>query len=93
MQSRMKSLKIAKTPAPGNALDNVDDAIALSWAALDEAEKLDMTKAERAVLNAKIIASAVFGKDFDGVIERLTRRPGQPRACPVKNVESDDVVA
>jgi hypothetical protein len=88
--------KIVKTPATASAIDNdppKDEAIAASWAAIDEADKLDITKAERAALHRKILLSAIFSVDVDGVIGSLTRRPGQPSKCLLKIVKSDDVNA
>jgi hypothetical protein len=82
--------KIVKTPA-ASARDNhpiKDTAIAASWDAMGEADKLDLTRAERAALNRKIIVSAIFGVDVDGVIGSLTGRPGR-----LKIVKSDDVNA
>ena len=80
--------KIIKTPATASAIDNdppKDEAIAASWAAIDEADKLDITKAERAALHRKILLSAIFSVDVDGVIGSLTGRPGL-----LKIVKSDN---
>jgi hypothetical protein len=80
-------------PATESAIDDGDAIIAASWDALDKAEEMAITKTQRATLNRKIITSAVFGIDIDGVIDTLTRRPGQPRACLLKSVRGDDVDA
>ncbi len=66
----------------------MDTATAESWAAIDEADKLDISKAEHAALNRKILLSAIFSVDVDGVIGSLTGRPGR-----LKIVKSDDVNA
>ena len=76
-----------------SAIDDEDAVISASWDALDKAEEMDITKAERAALNHKIIASAVFGVDIDGVIGSLTRIPGQSRKSLLKPVRSEDVDA
>ena len=61
----MKSAKIIKmTPAAENATDDEDaltKAIAASWAAIDKADEMDLTSAERIAIRRKIIAKVVFG--------------------------------
>ena len=82
-----------------NSVSAIDDnamekaIAATSLAAIEKADEMAVTKAERAVLHRKIIASAVFGVDLDGVIDSLTDLLGQPRICPLKVVKSDDVDA
>jgi hypothetical protein len=56
-----------------------DKAIAASWAALDKADEMALTKPERAAIHRKIIASVVFGADFDGIIDSLNRCLAEPR--------------
>ncbi len=60
MKSRMKSA----TPAAENAIDDEDalgKAIAASWAAIEKADEMDLTNAQRAAIRRNIIASVVFG--------------------------------
>jgi hypothetical protein len=65
MKSRTKSAKIIKmTPAAENAIDDedaLDAAIAASWAAIEEADEMGLTNAERAAIRHKIIVNLVFG--------------------------------
>jgi len=82
-----KTPKIVRTTATDSAIDN-DPAIAASWDAIGEADKLDLTKAEALVLRRKIFLSALFSVDVDGVIGRLTGRTGL-----LKIVKSDDANA
>jgi len=65
MKSRMKPAKIVTTPAAENAIDDEDalgKAIAASWAAIEKADEMDLTNAERAAIRLNIIASVVFGE-------------------------------
>jgi hypothetical protein len=74
-----------------SAIGDDDKAIAAaSLAAIDKADEMNLTKIERAGLNRKIIATAVFGLDSERVIDSLARLLGQPRTCLLKVVESDD---
>jgi len=59
----MKPTKIVKMPpAAENAIDDpLDAAIAASFAALEKAGEMDITKAQRAAIQRKIIADVVFG--------------------------------
>ena len=95
--AKSKTPKIVNvTPATESAIDDdapMDEAIAASWAALDKADEIAITKAERAVLHRKILFSAILGVDIDEVIDSLTDRPGQPRKSLLKIVKSDDVYA
>jgi hypothetical protein len=65
MKSRTKSAKIIKmTPPAENAIDDedaLDKAIAASFAALERVGRMDITKAQRAAIQRKIIADVVFG--------------------------------
>jgi hypothetical protein len=59
----MKSAKTVKMPpAAENAIDDpLTAAIAASFVALERVGEMDLTKAQRATIQRKIIADVVFG--------------------------------
>jgi hypothetical protein len=92
----MKSRTMPPAPASESAIDDqdspMDKAIAATFAAMDVSDEMDLTRAERSAIQTKLIVSAILGVDVDGVIDGLTRRPGQPRINPLKIVKSNDVI-
>jgi hypothetical protein len=58
----------------------------IAFAAMDTSDQMDLTMAQRGAIQTQTLASAILGVDIDGIIDRLTRRPGHPRRSPLKTV-------
>jgi hypothetical protein len=85
-----KTPKAAKVTAATCSAN--DKAITAAFAAMDESDKMALTRAERGAIQTKILLSAILGVDVDGVMDGLTHPPGQSSKNPLKIVKCNDVL-